>query len=101
MMPKMHEDYSVKVGARKATASVAANTVVSAAPATLIVTMMRYNGVDLWPMEADPAATAAIMAALTGVPRFIGDWIRMNVTEPRYKARRAEQDSLGTPAKGE
>lgn len=86
-------DYDPTVGVRKATVNVAANVVVSAAPATLIVTMLRYNGVDLWPESADPAATATIMSILMGIPRWIEDWFHMNVAEPRY---RAKQEALAT-----
>ena len=91
-------DYSLRVGVRKATGNVASNAVVSAAPATLLVIIMRYNGVDLWPIEADPAATATIMTILTGIPRFVGDWHRVNVLDPHFKAQQAAQSA---PPEGE
>ena len=57
------KDYSLRVGVRKATGNVAANAVVSAAPATLIITMMRYNGFDWWPIEADATGVTSDNAA--------------------------------------
>ena len=87
------EDYSLRVGVRKATGNVAANAVVSAAPATLLITMLRYNGLDWWPIEADPAATATIMTMLAGIPRFVGDWHRVNVLNPQYRAQQAAQSA--------
>ena len=87
-------EYRPGVGVRKATANVAANVVVSAAPATLLVTILRYNGFDYWPESADPAATATIMSILMGIPRWAEDWFHMNVAEPRYKA---SQQAQGAP----
>lgn len=90
-----HEDYSLAVGARKATANVAANAVISAAPATLLITIMRYNGIDWWPESADPAATATIMTMLTGIPRWFGDWFAWNIVQPRYEAQQAANGPQG------
>ena len=93
-----NDDYSLRVGVRKATSNVAANAVVSAAPATLLITVMRYNGIDLWPESADPAATATIMTVLAGIPRFLGDWHRKNFADMRYKAM---QDNSGDEPRGD
>lgn len=79
-------EYSHVVGAKKATVNVAANAVVSAVPATFIVMVARYNGLNWWPESADPAAATTLMTLLTGVPRYMGDWIRVNITEPRHRA---------------
>lgn len=95
--PLINEDYSLRVGARRATANVAANAVVSAAPATFIVTIIRFNNWALWPVEADPAATATIMTLLTGIPRWVEDFWKVNVLDPRYRA--AQQ--AGDPPEGE
>lgn len=86
------EDYSPRVGVRKATANVGANAVVSAAPAAFIVTVLRHNNWAIWPEIADASAAAFIMAAFTGIVRFAGDWLEINHFRPRYRARQAAQE---------
>lgn len=86
-----NEDYSIGVGARKATGNGLANLTISAPVGAFIITMMRYNGVDWWPIEADATAAAVIVALLTGIIRLVGDWVQLNVHDVRYKREQEEQ----------
>lgn len=85
-----NEDYSLRVGARKGTANAAANVAISAPAGAFIITMMRYNGIDWWPVEADASAAAFLVALFTGVIRMSGDWFRMNVQDVRWKREQGE-----------
>lgn len=84
-----NEDYSPRVGVRKATVNVVGNAVIAATPATFIVMVARYNHWAMWPIEGDAAAAATLMTAFTGITRWFGDWYRVNVVDVRYEAQQA------------
>ena len=79
------KDYSLRVGVRKATQNASANMVISATPAAFIVTVARFNGYAPWPENADPSAAVFLMGVFTGVIRLVEDWIRVNISDVRYK----------------